>query len=187
MAGRGLTETELIGYNFGTRNVPVIFASGDDRLQQTLADAMPWVEYVVVKRVTSPTRVAALPSGSAGRELQAGARRALERLAAGKTRPMTLAAPIRAGLIATYPAFLPPALGNIPGIERRGDTVLFSAPDLTSAWRGVGALVVLASRNFSGLTTELMRGNPEWSGAVKAAGDSVWARAGAFERGEWKP
>ncbi|HET7275620.1 MAG TPA: M55 family metallopeptidase [Longimicrobiaceae bacterium] len=37
-----LTETELIGYSWGRAGVPVIFASGDDRLAQDL-QTMPWL------------------------------------------------------------------------------------------------------------------------------------------------
>ncbi|MGH7444881.1 MAG: M55 family metallopeptidase, partial [Longimicrobiales bacterium] len=52
MNGQSITETELVAYSFGRSGVPVIFASGDDRLAEDLR-TMPWIEYATVKTATS--------------------------------------------------------------------------------------------------------------------------------------
>ncbi|HEX6053180.1 MAG TPA: M55 family metallopeptidase, partial [Gemmatimonadaceae bacterium] len=105
--GRAVTETELVGFNFGTVGIPVIFASGDDRLRSTLADAMPWLEYVVVKRMTAPTDVTPLATDLVRRALQDGAARAVRALSnPGRMRVMRLPSEFRAGLLPSYPLLL---------------------------------------------------------------------------------
>jgi len=185
--GRAVTETELVGYNFGTVGIPVIFASGDDRLRSTLADAMPWLEYVVVKRVTKPTFVVPLAADDVRRALHDGAVRAVRALAEpGRMRVMRLPAEFRAGLLPSYPLLLPPGLGTIPGIQKHGDTVTFLAQDYRTAFRGMFALQRIAAafsseRAFRELATSAD------SAVYKRAMDSVRARASAFEKGTWRP
>ena len=52
--GQSITETELVALSWGRVGVPVIFASGDDRLAGDL-ETMPWIEYVTVKEATRRT------------------------------------------------------------------------------------------------------------------------------------
>ena len=144
--GRAVTETELVGYNFGTVGTPVIFASGDDRLRATLADAMPWLEYVVVKRITAPTVATPLATDQVRRALHDGAVRAVRMLAEpGRARAMRLPPEFRAGLLPSYPLLLPPGIGNLPGIQKRGDTVTFVAKDYRSAFWGIFVLQRIAA------------------------------------------
>jgi len=139
--GAAATETELVGYAYGTAGIPVIFASGDDQLQRTLGAVMPWVEYVTVKRIVAPTVPVALPAEEVRRELQTKAARAVRGLEEpGRMRVMRLTAPFRAGFLPTYPRLLLPGVGNIPGLERHGDTVTFLAKDYRSAYLGFFAL-----------------------------------------------
>jgi hypothetical protein len=102
-------------------------------------------------------------------------------------RPMHLVPPIRAGLLATYPAWLPPGLASLPGVHRSGDTVTFLAQDFEAAMRGIGFFVNQGSRNFARLTVEYLRSKPQWQGALQEAQDSIWARWADYEQGKWKP
>lgn len=185
--GRGVTETELVGYNFGGVGIPVIFSSGDDRLRATLATAMPWLEYAVVKRVTTPTVVAPLPKEQVRQALHDGAARAVRGLGRpDHVRVMTLPAEFRAGLLPSYPLFLPPGVGNFPGFQRRGDTTTFLAKDYRTAFWGMFALQRIA-RAHSMERTFLELANSPDSAVYRRARDSVWARADAFEAGKWRP
>lgn len=186
--GKAVTETELVGYNFGTWGIPVIFSSGDDRLRASLATAMPWVEYVVAKRITTPTVAEPLPAVAVRQQLHDGAMRATRALQqAGRMKVMRLGSSFRAGLLPSYPLLLPPGIASLPGIEKRGDTVTFAASDYREAYWGVFVLQRIA-RAFS---NERAFGELENDSAGRALRkriiDSTFARLGAFEAGKWKP
>ncbi len=183
-----VTETELVGYAFGTAGVPVILASGDDRLRHTLASAMPWVEYVTTKRATGPMSAEPRDQALVLRELRDGAARAALTLAtSSRMRAMLLTPPIRAGLLPTFPAWLPAGMGSLPGLERRGDTVTFVAADYPAAWRGMMTLVTLASGNRRSLVLAQLQDQPTPRAAVAAAQDSLNVLWIAYESGRWQP
>lgn len=185
--GATVTETGLIGYAYGTADIPVILSSGDDRLQATLAAAMPWVEYAVVKRVTTPTVVASLPPEQARRALRSAAEQAVRRLAEpGRMRVMRLTAPFRAGLLPSYPNSWP-LLGTLPGLERHGDTVTFVTSSYHAAYQGFFVLQRIARAFGAQDVLEFLQRRPELRGALKEANDSVMAQWMAFEQGKWKP
>ena len=54
--GKSITESEIVAYSWGRVGVPLIFVSGDDRLQNDLK-IMPWLEFVVTKKATSASTV----------------------------------------------------------------------------------------------------------------------------------
>ena len=186
--GKAVTETELVGYNFGTWGIPVIFASGDDRLRTTLATAMPWVEYAVVKRITAPTVAEQLPAADVRRQLHDAAVRAVRAVQQpGRMKVMRLEPGFRAGLLPSYPLLLPPGIGSLPGIEKRGDTVTFAASDYRAAFWGMFVLQRIAralsvERGFEEL------GRDSVGRALRQRIiDSTFARGSAFEAGKWKP
>jgi D-amino peptidase len=186
--GRAVTEAELVGYNLGRFGIPVIYASGDDRLQATLAATMPWVEYAVVKRITAPTVAQPLPREQVQRTLHDAAVRAMRAMdTPGKMRVMQLSAPFRAGLLPSYPLLLPPGIGSLPGIAKRGDTVTFMANDYPSAYWGMFVLQRIArALSVERAFFEVARDSGGMA-AVKRATDSSWARWAAFEAGKWTP
>src|SRR5689334_6858157 len=59
--GKSITESEIVGYSWGRVGVPIIFVSGDDRLQEDLK-GLPWLEYVVTKRRRALPRSSCVPS-----------------------------------------------------------------------------------------------------------------------------
>jgi D-aminopeptidase len=185
--GRAVTETELVGYNFGTVGIPVIFASGDDRLRSTLASAMPWVEYAAVKRITAPTVAAPIATDEVRRALHDGAARAVRALAEpGRARVMRLPAEFRAGLLPSYPLLLPPGLGTLPGFQKHGDTVTFVAKDYRSAFWAIFALQRIGAAFSAERSFRELAKSPD-SAVYRRAVDSMWTRAEAFEAGKWRP
>jgi len=51
--GVSVSESEQQGLAAGSGGIPIMFASGDDRLGAQLKERMPWVTFVEVKRATS--------------------------------------------------------------------------------------------------------------------------------------
>lgn len=185
--GRGLTETDLLAYAIGTGGVPLILASGDDVLGRSLRATMPWIEYVVVKHSTTSV-VELRPTVQVRDELRAAAVRAMQALRSTKRmQAMRLTAPIRAGLLPSFPAWLYPAMADLPGLERRGDTVYFTAINYRSAYRGTQLLSTLASSSAEGVMVDILRRTPEGRRLVSAAYDTLSAQWQAFENGTWKP
>lgn len=185
--GKGLTETEMLAYAIGTGGVPLIMASGDDVLGRSLRAAMPWIEYVAVKRTIALT-VELRPDAEVQAELRAAATRAMQVLRSTKRmQAMQLTPPIRAGLLPSFPAWLYPAMADLPGIERRGDTVYFTASDYRTAYRGTRLLANLASASAEGYMVDILRRTPEGRRLVGEAYDTVSTQWQAFEKGTWKP
>jgi len=181
--GRTLTESELVGYSFGTVNIPVILVSGDDKLQRDLAESMPWVEYVAVKRSVSPDSVEGLPQDEARSRLRLGAQRAVANLS--RMRPMKLTAPIRAGLLATFPNDLPMGLknGSLPGIQATGDTVWFIASDYRASWMGIRVLMTLAQARNASRSLDFIRQRGQAVAALRELADSTSAEWRRVESG----
>jgi D-amino peptidase len=182
--GRHITETEIIGYSWGRVGVPVIFASGDDRLEADLAPTMPWVEFVAVKTATSASTADLRPIDEARADLREGARRAVENL--DTARSMRLTEPVRAGLRAVPPAGVS-VLRGVPGIEFEGDVVVFTADTFREAYDGLLALVGVARTAYSGVLQETIRAHPEGDALMRRYGDRLFDRWLDYESGRWSP
>jgi D-amino peptidase len=180
-----ITETELIGYSWGRVGVPVIFASGDDRLAADLR-TMPWLEFVTVKRATSASTVELRPVDQARADLRAGARRAIERYRSGQTRVMTLTPPVRAAVRVTPPASLA-ALRGVPGVNYANERVDFSAPDFGAAYDGMIALVGVATTAYPRVLQDLLSRSSEGRGMSASYTDSLFMRWLDYESGRWRP
>ena len=155
--GLAITETELVALSWGRVGVPVIFASGDDRLAADLS-TMPWIEYVTVKEAIAADSVRLRPVVDARADLTAGAKRAVERL--GDAQVMRVGTPVRASVHAVPPASFA-ALDGIPGIDYDAQTLSFVTPDLRAAYDGMVAGVGLATLAYRGvfMETALERGD----------------------------
>jgi D-amino peptidase len=180
-----ITETELIGYSWGRVDVPVIFASGDDRLAADLK-TMPWIEYVTVKRATSASTAELVPLADARAMLREGARRAVERLRAGEMRTMPRESPVRAAVRATPPASLS-VLREVPGIRYSDERVDFVAPDFGAAYDGMVALVRVAATAYSQITQEQLARSASGTAMSAAFSDTLWTRWLDYESGSWRP
>jgi D-amino peptidase len=182
---RPITETELIGYSWGRVGVPVIFASGDDRLAADLA-TMPWIEFVTVKRATSASSVELRPVQQARSELRDRARHAIARFRRGEARVMTLSPPVRAAVRVTPPASLA-VLRGVPGIIYSDERVDFTAPDFGAAYDGMIALIGVATTAYPRVLQDLVSRSPDGRTLSAAYRDSLFMRWLDFESGRWRP
>ena len=183
LGGRSITETEIIAYSWGRVGVPVIFASGDDRLAKDL-ESMPWIEYVTVKIATSADTADLLPEDEVREQMRAAAARAVENRAEAKV--MSLSLPIRAGLRAVPPARLD-QLEGVPGIEYADNTVLFEAESFTAAYAGIEALIGVATRGYIRLVSEVLREHPSGDEVRTQIGEAIDRRWFDYESGRWSP
>lgn len=189
--GQAITETELVALSWGRFGVPVIFASGDDKLRSDLA-TMPWIEYVTVKDATSADTAVPRPVDEARADLREGARRAVERLAEAKSMRAVL--PVRASLHAVPPASLRflegiPGLngGNGAGPAYANDTYSFTASDMREAYDGLVAVVGMARVGYQSLLQEVVAARPEAGEIQSAFSEALWQRwhdqeSGRYER-----
>lgn len=183
--GRPITETELVGLSWGRAGVPVVFASGDDRLAEDLR-TMPWIEYVTVKTATSASTAEPRPPEEARADLRAAARRAIENLADAKA--MEVATPVRATLRAVPPAGLG-SLEGVPGVEydAERDAVGFTAPDMRAAYDGLTALVRVARTPYARLLFEELRTRADGEEILDGFGTALTERWLDYESGRWEP
>lgn len=179
--GMAVTETEIVGYSWGRVGVPVIFASGDDRLAADLAEPMPWVRFVTVKTATSASSADPRPVDEARAELTAVAREAMEGYASAQA--MRLGEPVVATLHAVPPADLS-ALADVPGLRYADQRVTFEASDFLSAYEGLRALVAVARGGYAGVMAEVgaSLAGPTFGLAYS---DALFDRWLDFESGRW--
>lgn len=181
--GRPITETELVGFSFGRAGVPVIFASGDDRLASDL-ETMPWIEFVTTKTATSASTAELRPQEEVRADLEAAAQRALGRL--GEAKVMKIRGPIEAAIRAVPPASLQ-VLEGVPGIKYNDETVTFVAEDFQEAYDGLIELIGVATTNYSRVLVEALRASPEGSKYLTEYNDQLMGRWLDFESGRWSP
>ena len=181
--GQPITETELVALSWGRVDVPVIFASGDDRLGNDL-ETMPWIQYVTVKTATSASTVDLRPVDEARAELTASARRAVENLASAKV--MKVSTPIRATLHVVPPASLR-SLEGFPGIDYDDNSVSFVTDDLRAAYDGLTAIVAVARTAYPQVMFELLRERPDAAGTFDEYSTRLFERWLDVESGRWQP
>jgi D-amino peptidase len=181
--GKSITETELVGLSWGREGVPVIFASGDDRLARDLA-TMPWIEFVTVKRAIAADSAEPRPVEEARADLRQAAERAMGNLLSGKTKAMRVTTPITATLHAVPPADIS-VLDSVPGIAYSDQRVTFVAPDLKQTYRGLVKLVGVATRAYTRLLNEELRSRPQGEEILGAYSDRLERRWFDVESGRW--
>jgi D-amino peptidase len=181
--GQAITETELVALSWGRYGVPVIFASGDDRLAADLA-TMPWIQSVTVKTATSASTVALRPEAEAHADLTAAARRAVENLDTAQV--MRVDTPLRATIRSVPPASLA-GLAGVPGIDYDSTTnsVAFAAEDLRAAYDGLVALVGVARSGYATVLNEQVGALGFAQRLNPAYRDALFTRWLDVESGRW--
>ncbi len=181
--GRSITETELLAMSWGRADVPIIFASGDDRLANDLKD-MTWIEYVTVKEATSANTAIPRPLEEARADLRASAQRAVENL--GKAKVMKVTTPVITTLRVVPPASLE-LMEGFPGVDYSDNSVTFEAADIVEAYDGLGAMVGVATRAYASVLGEVVRAQPNAAEIQAAWGEALMARWFDVESGRWQP
>lgn len=180
--GQAITETELVALSWGRVGVPVIFASGDDRLAADLS-TMPWIEFVTVKEAVGADSAVVRPVDEAREELREAAARAVANLASA--RAMMVNQPIHASLRAVPPANLR-FLEGVPGIDYADDTYTFVTDDLRYAYDGLVSLVGVARLGYNDLLLEVIRGRPDGQEVISAYRDALLRRWYDQESGRYQ-
>lgn len=181
--GRSITETELVGLSWGRQGVPVIFASGDDRLAGDL-ETMPWIEYVTVKQATSASTAITRPLEGARADLRGAAQRAVENLRDAKV--MQAVTPITATLRAVPPANLD-RLERFPGIDYADNRVTFVAADIADAYEGFQGIVRVATAGYYSVLFEQLRARGDMDEIWAAWTEALMTRWFDVESGRWQP
>lgn len=181
--GRTITETELVGYSWGRVDVPVIMATGDDRLEQDLA-TMPWLEFVVTKQALAADSAIPRPVDQVHAEMTASAKRALARL--GSMKSMHLKVPITAAMRTVAPASLE-LLAGVPGVDYRDNMVTFKAKDFGAVYDGWEALVNVATQSYSRVLGETIRSRPDAKAINLEFADRLFQRWMDVESGRYQP
>lgn len=181
--GQPITETELVALSWGRVGVPVIFASGDDRLARDL-QTMPWIQFVTVKEATAADSARLRPVDEARADLRAAAQRAVESLASAKV--MKVNTPIFATLHAVPPASLE-LLDGLPGIDYADGRLTFVTDDLHVAYDGLVAAVGVATNGYVSVLREVIRGRPDGDEIIAAFQDALSQRWFDQESGRYQP
>jgi D-amino peptidase len=143
--GRPTGEYGLNALALGAWGVPVGLVAGDDALADEVAAWLPWTERVVVKTAGGGRAAASVHPLDAQELVRDGARRAVEKAAAGELSLLAVGPPAiievdyRRAVEADFAAI-------VPGAERFGDrSVRFASDDPIVAYRGFLAGNRLAS------------------------------------------
>ena len=111
----------------GAWGIPVIFASGDDRYRQQLAERMPWVTFTEVKRATSRTSAELRPADAVRAELITNVRAAVAKR--NEARLLAAVPPFTGAYKAVWPQTLG-EIGAVPGVDTTGGLIRVSGATL---------------------------------------------------------
>ena len=182
--GSSITETELLGLSWGRARIPVIFASGDDKLRENL-ESMPWIEYVTVKTAVHPDYAVLRPADEARADLTAGASRAVRKLLTGEAMAMEVATPITVEFGARPPASVA-ILEGVPGVQFNDSRVMFVADSMRQAFDGLQALSNVATRHYAGLLFETVASRSDGAEILDAFNRALERRWFEVESGQYQ-
>ncbi|MBL8267046.1 serine hydrolase, partial [Steroidobacter sp.] len=145
LEGHSITETELVGLLYGRAGIPVIFASGDDRLANDLR-TMPWLQYVTTKKATSAKTAELYPVAAVHAAMRDKAKLAVTQLSQAKV--MSARNPLQVTVRAVPPASMT-WLKGMPGLTYDNEAVSFTSDGILAAYRGIRPVVTALSYSFA--------------------------------------
>jgi len=120
LQGKPVGESGINALALSAWGVPIGLVCGDDELAKETEAWFPWAERVVVKTAVSRRAAASVHPSVARERVREGAKRAVERAAAGDLRILDVGRPIK--LEAEYAnAGMADYAALVPGTERYGD------------------------------------------------------------------
>jgi len=119
--GEWFGEGPMLSAVAGMSGVPTILVTGDDATARENRAAMPWIETAIVKTATGRTTCDCLPGDVARAEIEAAAKRSLEKLPSMK--PLVVSEPVETEVWFPSAEYADAAL-NIPGARRIGETAV---------------------------------------------------------------
>jgi D-amino peptidase len=182
LGGRPVSESELLALAYGTVGIPLIFVSGDDVLGRSLTE-MDWIEYVAVKKSTSPIAAELYPVPRVHEALRAGAKRAVGRLREAKLA--TLSGPVEVTVRPLGPWSFD-WLSGLPGVRFRGRALAFDAADFPAAYRGIKAASSAVAMPYYDLMEKVIHEQPNRADLERRLTDDydrLWLE-GETEKGE---
>lgn len=178
-----ITETELVGVLYGASGIPVIFASGDDRLANDLR-TMPWLQYVTTKKATSASTAELFPVAEVHSAMRRQARLAVEQLSRAKV--MTTRSPLQVTVRAVPPASMT-WLKGMPGLAYSDESVTFTAVDIAAAYRGLRPIVTALSFSFASPERSAFNAQPNAAQLRLEGNQELYRRWFAAESGQASP
>lgn len=159
--GVDLTETQVIALSAARWGVPVIMTSGDDVLGEQLKSPLPDLEYAVVKKAVSRAKAEPLAQDEVQRRIEAAARRAAEKLLAGRYRPYYLQPPLVFEVSFQNAAQAARARSD-KSVELAGErTIRFVAPSFVEGYEKCKPLIALATAERASLLVRLLQQSDE--------------------------
>jgi D-amino peptidase len=143
MNGIPVGESEINAAVCGHFGVPVVFASGDDLYEKELRQTFPDVESGLTKVALDRWSARLLSVARSRANIEAAARRAVERALRGEFSPYTLDGPVE--LAVTFSSTAEALMGSlVPGSVRRSPRVVaIIGADAVAAWKGFLAVLLL--------------------------------------------
>jgi D-amino peptidase len=159
--GVPLTETQIIALSAARWGVPVIMTSGDDVLGKQLETALPDLEYATVKKAISRAKAEPLPQEEVQKRIEAAAKKAMEKLLAGRYRPYYIQPPLVFEIGFQNAAQASRARAD-KSVDPAGDkAVRFTAPSFVEGYEKSKHLISLASSERTSLLVGLLRQSSE--------------------------
>lgn len=178
--GHSITETELVGLLYGRAGIPVIFASGDDRLAADLK-TMPWLQYVTTKKAKSASDAELYPVAQVHEAMRKQAKLAVQGLKSATV--MQPQGPLQIAVRAVPPANMR-WLKVMPGVNYENETVSFVATDMADAYRRMRPIVTALSFSFSDAELAAFKAQPNASELEFKGMEELYRRWFAAESGE---
>ena len=143
MNGKPVGESEINAAVCGQLGVPVVFASGDDLYEKELRETLPDVEFGLTKYALDRWTARCLPPQRSHANIEAAAKRAVERALGGSFTTYRLDGPVE--LAVTFSSTAEALMGSlVPGSVRRTPReVAFTGEDAVSAWKGFLAVLLI--------------------------------------------
>jgi len=140
--GVSISESDQSALINGLFGIPIIFASGDDRLREQFSERMPWVAFVEVKRATSRSSAVPLAPARVRAALFDSARAAVQRRNAAKT--VELVPPLTGAYKPVWPLTLEP-LSALPGYDISEGLVRVTGANLGALNMAINRISVLVA------------------------------------------
>ena len=174
--GVDLTETQIIALSAARWGVPVIMTSGDDVLGEQLKTALPDVEYATVKKAVSRAKAEPLPQDEVQRRIETAARKAVEKLLAGRYRPYYLQPPLVFEVSFQNAAQAARARSD-KSVELAGErTIRFTAPSFVDGYEKRKPLIALATAERASLLVRLLQQSEEGKKVLDHYGELLLQR-----------
>ncbi|MBN1222711.1 MAG: M55 family metallopeptidase [Candidatus Aminicenantes bacterium] len=178
-----LNESEIFAYSWGRVRTPLIFVSGDDRLEEQLA-WMSWLEYVRVKKARGADNAELRPAAEVHKEMRESAERSVRNIA--RSKAVRLKEPIKAQLRAVPPADLS-ALESVPGLNYHDQTAGFTAATFLEAYDGIRGLMRIAWLGYFDILMNSLFQNENGRAVFNGFKEELFTVWADVESGRWLP